>query len=859
MRKRILSVMLIICMVLALMSQMAFADTVTGITYLDASGAQQTCDNATAVTGDDTTWGTDNETTWYVAQGDVTIESRVTVTGDVHLILADGCNLTVNGGIYVSSWTASKLTIYGQENGTGELYAYASSGSDYAGIGGNKEPYGTSGEITINGGNITAVGDGIGAGIGGGDMGGFECITINGGTVTATGGNNDGSSGIGTFEGGSTSGTITISGGTVMATGTNHGIDASFMGTISTGNDGHAVIFASYTNSMGSYFRYSSSQNRDSWRGVIFEGNSGQIYGDDITPSESFEIPSGKTLEIDGGKSLTIPAGKTLTVNGTLTNNGKLYVDGTLNGTVNGNGDVYYNLAPTDCTVSSTGIEKHNEKTYAKEGSEITLTPDTPQVGYLFDSWEVSPESVQINNNNSFTMPKEALTVTAKWIECPHDGDKETRNAKEATCTEAGYSGDVYCLVCNEMITKGHDINMASHKLNYIPKTDATVTETGNDEYWQCTVCDKYFSDAAGTNEITDLESWKAGEGKIDKLIPPKTDYVTSDKDGNISVFIEKSITTNDGVTGVDITDTVSEAILSGLESSESKSVVITAVTRSSVSGPGAAKPGTSIQINLPESAVKKLAEVEGIKITIVTDNGSIVLDEGTLEAIASKSGDDGKATLAIDTVEQTGSLLKLELTLKTSEGEISDFGSGSVEVTVAISDELKDRNPVCVYIDEHGIYHLIGGKLNEDGTFTFASGHFSTYAIMPEEDAEAVIKVQTADAQKEAIKGVKTSVSLTTKKVKKGIKVNVKVPASKKADKTGVIIYRSQKKSSGYVLYKKVRTSGSSYTVTNTKNLKGKRLTKGRKYYYKARAYKVIDGKTYYGPMSAVKYAKAR
>ena len=520
MKKRLFSIVLSLCMVLALMSQMAFADTVTGITYLDASGAQQTCDNATAVTEDDTTWGTDNETTWYVAQGDVTIESRVTVTGDVHLILADGCNLTVNGGIYVSSWTASKLTIYGQENGTGELYAYASSGSDYAGIGGNKEPYGTSGEITINGGNITAVGDGIGAGIGGGDMGGFECITINGGTVTATGGNNGGSSGIGTFEGGNTSGTITISGGTVMATGTNHGIDASFMGTISTGNDGHAVIFASYTNSMGSYFRYSSSQNRDSWRGVIFEGNSGQIYGDDITPSESFEIPSDKTLTIDSGKSLTIPAGKTLTVTGKLTNNGKFYVDGTLNGTVNGNGDVYYNLAPTDCTVSSTGIEKHNEKTYAKEESEITLTPDTPQVGYLFDSWEVSPESVQINNNNSFTMPNEALTVTAKWIECPHDGDKETRNAKEATCTEAGYSGDVYCLVCNEMITKGHDINMASHKLKYIPKTDATVTETGNDEYWQCTVCDKYFSDAEGTNEITDLEGWKAGDGKIDKLPP---------------------------------------------------------------------------------------------------------------------------------------------------------------------------------------------------------------------------------------------------------------------------------------------------------------------------------------------------
>ena len=459
-------------------------------------------------------------------------------------------------------------------------------------------------------------------------------------------------------------------------------------------------------------------------------------------------------------------------------------------------------------------------------------------------------DSVEKDDNHIFTGEKDSSN---------HTGGTEIRGTKDATCTEEGYTGDTYCKGCGVKISTGSSTNKLPHDLVNTPAKEATVTETGNKEYWQCTVCDKYFSDAEGTNEITDLESWKAGEGKIDKLIPPKTDSVTSDKDGNVSVFIEKSITINDGVAGIDITDIVAEAILSGLEASESKSVVITAVTRSSVSGPSAAKPGTSIQINLPESAVKKLAEIEGIKITIVTDNGSIVLDKGTLEAIASKSGDGGKVTLVIETVEQTGSLLKLELTLKTSEGKISDFGSGSVEVTVAISDELMGRNPVCVYIDEQGIYHLIGGKLNEDGTFTFASGHFSTYAIMPEEDAEAVIKVQTADAQKAAIKEVKPSVSLTTKKVKKGIKVNVKVPASKKADKTGVIIYRSQKKSSGYVLYKKVRTSGSSYTVTNTKNIKGKRLTKGKRYYYKARAYKVIDGKTYYGPMSAVKYAKAR
>ena len=59
--------------------------------------------------------------------------------------------------------------------------------------------------------------------------------------------------------------------------------------------------------------------------------------------------------------------------------------------------------------------------------------------------------------------------------------------------------------------------------------------------------------------------------------------------------------------------------------------------------------------------------------------------------------------------------------------------------------------------------------------------------------------------------------------------------------------------------MYKKVKTSGSTYTITNTLNVKGNRLVKGKRYYYKARVYTVVDGKTYYGPMSDVKYMKAK
>ena len=77
----------------------ALAATVENITYLDENGTQQTTASATQVTNSDTQW-TDG---WYVAQSNITIDGTVTISGNVHLILEDGCNLTVNGGILLQS------------------------------------------------------------------------------------------------------------------------------------------------------------------------------------------------------------------------------------------------------------------------------------------------------------------------------------------------------------------------------------------------------------------------------------------------------------------------------------------------------------------------------------------------------------------------------------------------------------------------------------------------------------------------------------------------------------------------------------------------------------------------------------
>ena len=92
------------------------------ITYLDADGVTQNVDNATQITSELTTW-----TGWVYATGDVTIETRVEISGDVHLILCDNCNLTCNLGIHVSE--ANSFTIYAQSSGESKGYLVANSTS----------------------------------------------------------------------------------------------------------------------------------------------------------------------------------------------------------------------------------------------------------------------------------------------------------------------------------------------------------------------------------------------------------------------------------------------------------------------------------------------------------------------------------------------------------------------------------------------------------------------------------------------------------------------------------------------------------------------------------------------------------
>ena len=246
----------------------AFADSAQ---YLGEDGQMYTQENAAPVQQGDTIWGTAGGETWYVANGTVTIENRVKVTGDVHLILANSAALTVNGGIEVGE--GNSFTVYAQsteESEMGSLTATARKKGDGAGIGGNNAPLGedsrytgaggTAGSITIHGGKVTATGAEGSAGIGGGAGGEAAqtggTIKITGGVVNATGGASAGYStysgaGIGGGELG-TGGEVTITGGKVTATGGNNVYGSAGIGGGSNGAGGSIKISGGVVNATGS-------------------------------------------------------------------------------------------------------------------------------------------------------------------------------------------------------------------------------------------------------------------------------------------------------------------------------------------------------------------------------------------------------------------------------------------------------------------------------------------------------------------------------------------------------------------------------------------------------------------------------
>ena len=127
---------------------------------------------------------------------------------------------------------------------------------------------------------------------------------------------------------------------------------------------------------------------------------------------------------------------------------------------------------------------------------------------------ETATYQYNANGNNAVTIPITAAklhnlddtyyeTKTAKagdtihyvsgvWgvTTCAHE-NTELRNAKEATCTEPGYTGDTYCKDCGEKIGTGTAIPAKGHTEVIDEAVAATCTTPGKTEGKHCSVCNE--------------------------------------------------------------------------------------------------------------------------------------------------------------------------------------------------------------------------------------------------------------------------------------------------------------------------------------------------------------------------------
>ena len=304
----------------------------------------------------------------------------------------------------------------------------------------------------------------------------------------------------------------------------------------------------------------------------------------------------------------------------------------------------------------------------------------------------------------------------------------------------------------------------------------------------------------------------------------PKDNVTNNPADKSTTADLTPAVKDNKAETTVDAK--TADKIVDKAAENNSTEVVIDATGNNNVA---------SSEVAIPEKTVKELAAKTDANLVIKTDNGKVDLDKTALEAVAAQAGNTGFVRLIIETIKSDENICHINLKLVTSNGAVKDFKGGIVTVTITLTKELAAKDVVCVYINDNGIYTLVNGQKNADGTYTFTTGHFSEYAVMAKDEADKAMAEQLDIMIKEVNLKVRTS-----KTSKKNIKAVVSGDITALTDAGYTVkykFYRSAKKAAGY---KAVKTKDTNTYI----NTAGK---KGTKYYYKAKAM-VYSGDTLAG-----------
>ena len=288
------------------------------------------------------------------------------------------------------------------------------------------------------------------------------------------------------------------------------------------------------------------------------------------------------------------------------------------------------------------------------------------------------------------------------------------------------------------------------------------------------------------------------------------------------------------------VSEKIAEQLVNQAVQNKSDTIEIT-VSSDGKNTDAAADSVKSTELTLPKSTVTSIAKDTDADLVIRTGHGEVVLDNKTLQTMASKAGGDAVQIVvsentqltdaqksAADVIGSNGRLF--DLAAKVGDSQLHDFEGGKAYITLPVPKALKGKEICVVYINDEGLCEIINHSMEiigGDSYVKFTTSHFSTFAVVENTAAQE-------QAQWKARLNQVGFKAVTAKTEKKNVRIRLAVKKDKKLiAELGAMgytvkyrFYRSQKKSTGY----KALATKKNNTFVSTKG------TKGKKYYYKVK-----------------------
>ena len=454
--KKAISVFLSLLMLLSVCGFAAFAEgeTTKEVTYIDASGTPQTVEAIVAVPGSH--YSTSDEANWYVIEGTYNGDGQLFFEDAVtNLILADDADWTITNSDMINIGNVrpggGTLNVYVQANNTGKLNL-------------------TAGMLSYEG-----------------------AMNIYGGSISSY------------FKiGGSPSrGDLTASNSTLTGTLCGKNItlcNCTVNGKIQEVEGDFTLDGGSYTSVCGSYempvrarsivINNATVEGSGGQIGLSATGGSVTICNSTVTVTASNIAISGNAVSISGDNTSVITNGSF----GLYSSGGPIEITG---GTVKAECSTFGIYSNQSVTITGGNVTVAGNVAGVNAGSTLALGADTPNSSYtlgsVFSGATVTVKANQTltdgDNDYTGTLSSEQVAALAgKTLTCKHN--VIVKGAGDATCGQAGYTGDEYCSVCGAKLSEGEIIPpTGSHTTVVVNAKDATATEDGYTGDEVCTVC----------------------------------------------------------------------------------------------------------------------------------------------------------------------------------------------------------------------------------------------------------------------------------------------------------------------------------------------------------------------------------